>query len=109
MRWREVLLSSVAEEALAQRIREATPCGLTLGSQSFVKELEQLAERRLHPLPHGRSKANNERQTASQVGQLTLEVGWVYCREIIPKLREDSGSSRTTVIDRAVVIRPLDY
>jgi hypothetical protein len=50
-RWREVLLSSVAEEAMAQRIREAARCGWPLGSEAFVHELEQRAGRRLHPLP----------------------------------------------------------
>jgi hypothetical protein len=70
-----VLLSSVAEEAMAQRIREATRGGWPLGSEAFVHELEQLAGRRLHPLPPGRPKADNERQTASKDGQLTLEMG----------------------------------
>ena len=74
-RWRQVLLSSVAEEARAQRIREATRCGWPLGSETFVKELEQAAGRRLHPLPPGRPRADNERQTHSTNGQLALEMG----------------------------------
>jgi hypothetical protein len=74
-RWRQVLLSSVAEEALAQRIREAARCGWPLGSEAFVKELEHAAGRRLHPLPPGRPRADNERQAAAPDGQLTLEMG----------------------------------
>jgi putative transposase len=74
-RWREVLLSSVAEEQMAQRIREATRCGWPLGSESFVKHLEQSAGRRLHPLPPGRPKAHNDRDTGATDGQLALEMG----------------------------------
>jgi putative transposase len=74
-RWCEVLLSSVAEEAAAQRIREATHCGRPLGWESFVQELEQIAGRRLRPLPPGRPRVENERRTASLDGQLTLEMG----------------------------------
>ena len=74
-RWREVLLSSVAEEAMAQRIREATRCGWPLGSESFIKELEQSAGRRLHPLPPGRPKADNNRDTTATDAQLALEMG----------------------------------
>lgn len=74
-RWREVLLSSVSEEAMAHRIREATRCGWPLGSTAFVQELEEHTGRRLHPLPPGRPGAGKERQTASAEGQLTFEMG----------------------------------
>ena len=74
-RWREVLLGSVAEEAMAQRIRESTRCGWPLGSESFVRDLEQRAGRRLHRLPPGRPKADNERETVTLDGQLALEMG----------------------------------
>ncbi len=66
------MLSSVPEEATAQRIRDATRCGWPLGSTAFVKELEERAGRRLHPLPAGRPKANNGR-AVSHDGQLMLE------------------------------------
>jgi len=74
-RWREVLLSNIDEEAMAQRIRESTRCGWPLGSESFIRDLEQRAQRRLHPLPPGRPKADNERETATLDSQLTLEMG----------------------------------
>lgn len=74
-RWREVLLSSVNEEAAAQRIREATRCGWPLGSKAFVQDLEQRFRRRLHPLTPGRPKAETGRGAAALAGQLTLDIG----------------------------------
>jgi len=68
-RWRCVLETSVGEETLGERIREASRRGRVLGSDEFVEELESRAGRRLRPRPPGRPK---------QVGQddprqLTLE------------------------------------
>ena len=75
-RWHDVLNSSIAEEAAAQRIREATRCGWPLGSAAFVRDLEQRAQRRLHPLPSGRpKKEKNEPRMAGEDDQLTLEMG----------------------------------
>ena len=74
-RWREVLLSSIAEEAVAQRIREATRCGWPLGDTGFVQELESTAGRRLHPLPPGRPKAQNDLDPGAAADQLSLGIG----------------------------------
>ena len=74
-RWREVLLTSVNEEAAAQRIREATRCGWPLGSKAFVQDLEQRFRRRLHPLTPGRPKAETGRGAAALDGQLMLDIG----------------------------------
>ena len=74
-RWREVLLRSVAEEALAQRIRGTTRCGWPLGSESFVKQVGQSAGRRLHPLLPGRPKTHNDRDTSAAEGKPALEIG----------------------------------
>jgi len=59
-RWREVLRTSFAEEALAERLREATARGRPFGAEEFVEELERKAERRLRPLPVGRPKKKEE-------------------------------------------------
>jgi putative transposase len=70
-RWSEVLASSVGEEALSQRIREATGVGLPLGSQSFVQALEARLKRRLEHLPPGRPKRVGE-PAAAAAGSKTV-------------------------------------
>ncbi len=45
--WREVLRTTVAEEAEAERIREATRAGRPLGEEGFVQEMERRLHRRL--------------------------------------------------------------
>jgi hypothetical protein len=61
---------------MAQRLREATRSGWPLGSEDFVCDLEQRAQRRLHPLPPGRPKKEvNEPRMAGEDGQLTLRMG----------------------------------
>jgi putative transposase len=75
-RWREVLGSSVGEEAWAERIRTAARCGWPLGSESCVERLESLAGRRLRPLPPGRRKKEDlEPETGVGMGQMTMEFG----------------------------------
>ncbi len=59
-RWREVLRTSVAEDSLAERLREATARGRPFGGEEFVDELERKAERRLRPLSAGRPRKNEE-------------------------------------------------
>jgi hypothetical protein len=46
-RWREVLKSSVGEEAFQERIREATGVGLPLGGEEFVESLSRTLGREL--------------------------------------------------------------
>jgi putative transposase len=75
-RWREVLTTGVDEEALGERLREASVRGRPLGDAAFVEELEQKMRRRLRPLPAGRPrkrKIGGPDQAAAQ--QLTLEIG----------------------------------
>ena len=55
-RWLEVLRTSLGEEALAERIRQATERGRPLGSDEFIDGLERQMHRRLRPLPVGRPK-----------------------------------------------------
>jgi putative transposase len=59
-RWREVLRTSVSEEALTERLREATVRRRPFGSEEFVEALEQKAGRRLGPLPVGRPKKRED-------------------------------------------------
>ena len=56
--WKEVLESSVEEEAFGRRIQEASRRGRPLGSGDFVRHLEDRAGRPLQPLPVGRPKKN---------------------------------------------------
>ncbi len=56
--WKEVLESSVEEEAFGRRIQEASRRGRPLGSGDFVSHLEDRAGRPLKPLPVGRPKKN---------------------------------------------------
>jgi putative transposase len=64
-RWSEVLASSAGEEALCQRIRDATGVGLPLGSKSFVQALEARLARRLERLPPGRPRRVRQPTTAA--------------------------------------------
>ena len=68
-RWAEVLRSSIEEEALGQRIREASRRGRPLGDDGFVRTLEALAGRRLRPLPVGRPRSGKP-----EPGQLSLMI-----------------------------------
>ena len=45
--WREVLQTTIAEQAEAERIREATRTGRPLGDEGFVLEMERRLQRRL--------------------------------------------------------------
>jgi len=69
-RWREVLETSVSDEALAERLREATIRGRPLGSAEFVDELERRMLRHLRPQRAGRPK----KRTADGE-QLALKIG----------------------------------
>jgi len=53
-RWRDVLRVGVAEEALEDRIREATRRGSPLGSNAFVERVSRELGRDLRPRPPGR-------------------------------------------------------
>jgi len=55
--WREVLRTTVAEEAEAERIREATRTGRPLGEEGFVRIMEGRLRRRLTPGKTGAADA----------------------------------------------------
>ncbi len=55
-RWRKVLATSVADEALLERIRQATRTGRPLGAEVFVETLERDLGRRLSPGKPGRPR-----------------------------------------------------
>jgi putative transposase len=55
-RWRQVLRLGVEEEALEERIREATRRGLPLGSGDFVDRLGRALGRDLEARPPGRPR-----------------------------------------------------
>ncbi len=55
-RWWEVLRTSVDDEQLVERIREATQRGRPLGEAEFVEYMEGRTTRRLRPLSPGRRK-----------------------------------------------------
>lgn len=75
-RWHEVLDSSVAEEALGERLREATVRGRPVGSPEFVEELEHRLHRQLLPKKPGRPRMGGEsRGTCGEGEQLVLEIG----------------------------------
>jgi putative transposase len=69
-RWRELLRLGVEEEALQERIREATRSGLPFGSSEFFAEVERASDRQLRPGRAGRPKRIDPRPEASQ-----LEIG----------------------------------
>jgi putative transposase len=80
-RWTEVLRTSIGEESLAERIREATLRGRPLGSKSFVHSLEESSGRRLQPRPPGRPRKDRLRMdealsaASGQEDQMSLEMG----------------------------------
>jgi putative transposase len=61
-RWREALRVGLGEEALEDRIREATRRGFPLGSELFVERVGSALGRHLRPQPPGRPS----RQTAER-------------------------------------------
>lgn len=74
-RWTEVLRTSIEEEALAQRLREATVRGRPLGSEEFIDRLERREGRRLRPRPVGRPKRDGREGNAPEEVQLALRIG----------------------------------
>ncbi len=54
--WQEALGSSIDEEALGRRLREASCRGRPLGDEEFVESLETRCGRRLRARPVGRPK-----------------------------------------------------
>ena len=68
-RWRQVLATSVAEEAFGQRLQEASRRGRPLGGPDFAQQLENVTGRTLRPRRVGRPRASQEQ------GQLTLKIG----------------------------------
>ncbi|HYL72713.1 MAG TPA: transposase [Bryobacteraceae bacterium] len=69
-RWRETLRIGVEEEALGERIRQATMTGRPFGSAAFTEQLEAAAQRRLSPRRRGRRKTQ-----AEEAEQLVLRIG----------------------------------
>ena len=55
--WRQVLATSLDEEAFGRRLREASRRGRPLGDEEFMEELEKRAGRRLRAKAVGRPKA----------------------------------------------------
>jgi putative transposase len=70
-RWRQVLATSVVEEAIGERIREATARGLPLGGEALRRRLEHETGRCLEMRPPGRPPRKKER--ACERGP--LEIG----------------------------------
>ena len=70
-RWQRVLGTSLGEEALAERMHEASRRGRALGSDRFVQDLEAVAGRRLRPMPAGRPK----KQAGTEQAQLSFKIG----------------------------------
>lgn len=54
VRWRDALRSSLKEEAMATRIREATSLGLPLGAPGFIEQLEHTLGQRIQRSGGGR-------------------------------------------------------
>jgi putative transposase len=57
-RWQEVLRIGVEDEAVEERIREATRRGCPLGSAAFVERVGRTLGRDLRPRPPGRPPKN---------------------------------------------------
>jgi len=55
-RWREVLELGVDDEALRERLREATRTGRPFGPGNFVEQIERSSNRILQARPPGRPK-----------------------------------------------------
>lgn len=67
-RWREALRIGVSEEALDERIREATRRGCPLGSGAFVERIGRALGRDLHPRPPGRPPKQAAALALSETG-----------------------------------------
>jgi len=67
-RWREALRIGVQEEAMAERIREATRRGCPLGSEAFVERIGRTLGRDLLPRPPGRPRKQAAALTLSGMG-----------------------------------------
>ncbi|MFN0170447.1 MAG: hypothetical protein ACKV22_28845 [Bryobacteraceae bacterium] len=61
-RWRQVLATSVVEEAISERIREATARGLPLGGEALRRRLEHQTGRCLEMRAPGRPPRKKERE-----------------------------------------------
>jgi putative transposase len=76
VRWAEALRTSVEEECIAERVREATLRGRPLGPEAFVQSLERITGRRLQPNPPGRPRREPAlARAASGSEQMELEMG----------------------------------
>ena len=67
-RWREVLRTGVREEAMGERIREATRRGCPLGSEAFVERIGSALGRDLRPRPPGRPAKRLAALTLPEMG-----------------------------------------
>ncbi len=75
-RWRQVLATSIFEEALLERLREATVRARPAGTGEFVEELERRVRRTLHPGRPGRPmKQQGNRGDVDAGDQQELEIG----------------------------------
>jgi len=75
-RWGEALRTSVEDECIGERVREATLRGRPLGGEAFVQSLEKSTGRRLHANPPGRRRKEPAVATAaSGPEQAGLEIG----------------------------------
>jgi putative transposase len=70
-RWREVLRKGVDEADFQERIREASKRGRPLGSETFIKNLEEQAGRKLRPNPAGRPRKKPEMSILSRVSRVS--------------------------------------
>lgn len=66
-RWREALRVGVTEQALEERIREATRRGSPLGSDDFIDKLSRAAGRDLRPRLPGRPRKERKANAAGKV------------------------------------------
>jgi putative transposase len=75
-RWAEALRTSVEDECVAERIRQATLRGRPMGGEAFVQSLETATGRRLHLNRPGRPRRDSALVTAaSGPEQMELEIG----------------------------------
>jgi putative transposase len=76
-RWREALRVGVEDEALEERIREATRRGRPLGSEAFVERVGRALGRDLRPRPPGRRSGKKRRRRGSgKLGNWVLSPVW---------------------------------
>jgi putative transposase len=71
VRWRDVLKTSVHDEAWQLRLSSATLTGRPFGSKAFLDELERQLGCRLRPRAAGRPR----KSPGLESGQLALEIG----------------------------------